>query len=118
MAFDSLEQLTRFMEPYYQAAGDQTLLQDYLDEYQYAECAAAALWNELLGKAGLAMKGTLKIDTGAEKFVYSEPGTMQLACQRAANLYTQRCDDIKGQGSCAIRVSKATVGGVEEAFGR
>ena len=114
----NLEKLTHYMEPYYQDAGDVALLNEYLTEYTYPECAASVLWYELAGKAGLGNKGVQKIDTGAEKFVYSEPGTMQLACIKQGDYYEQRCDDIQGIGSCAIIVDKATVGGVTEAHGR
>ena len=117
MALTDLSQLTRFMAPYYQDAGDQTLLQDYLTKYTYPECAASALWYELAGKAGLALKGVQKIDTGAEKFGYSEPGTMQLACNKQGDYYAGICNDLNGVGSCVATVDKATVGGVTEVYG-
>ncbi len=113
-----LQKLIHFMQPYYQTAADMALLEAYITQYTYAECAASALWYELKGKAGLQLQGVQKIDTGAEKFVYSEPGTMQLACQKNGDYYSQRCDDILGIGSCAVKVSRTTVGGVAETFGK
>ena len=75
------------------------------------------MWYELAGKTGLALQGLQKIDTGAEKFVYSEPGTMQLACHKQGDYYARRCNDLEGNGSCAIKVARTTVGGVTEAYG-
>lgn len=107
-----LEKLKHFMAPYYQDAADETLLNAYLVDYIYAECAASALWYELAGKAALNVKGLQAIDTGAEKFKYSEPGTIQLACQKQGDYYSKLCDNKKGIGSCAIKVQKATVAGI------
>ena len=105
------------MKPNYQCKEDEDLLNDYLTTYTYPECAASALWYELQGSTGLENDGINKISTGAEKFDFSEPGTLQLACQRLGDFYKTRCENIKGIGSAAVKVSKATIGGVEEIFG-
>ncbi len=105
------------MKPYYQETTDNTLLTQYVEDYTYAECAAQALWGELQGSAGMQMEGVQKLDTGAEKFVYSEPGTMQLACKRSADYFGERCEMLTKTGAMAAKVSKASVGGVTEVFG-
>lgn len=112
-----LEKLEHFMKPYYQESGDTTLLETYITDYTYPECAASALWKELAGEVGLQMNGVQKIDSGAEKTVYSEPGTMQLAVIKQGNYYAERCNDIKRIGSIAIKVNSPAVGGIEEIFG-
>ncbi len=109
-----LEKLQHFMAPYYQDASDETLLNSYLTTYTYPECAAAALWNELAGLAGLKNLGVSKIDTGAEKFVFSEPGTVQLACEKQGKYYTKRCNDLQSIGSCAIKVDRSDVAGLTD----
>ena len=88
----NIDKLKRFMKPYYQDKCDEEVLNDYLSTYTHPECAASALWYELQGTAGLSMEGVQKIDTGAEKFVYSEPGTMQLACGKQGKYYQERCE--------------------------
>ncbi len=108
----NLEKLKHFMAPYYQLSTDEDLLNAYLTDYAYPECAASALWYELGGKAGLSRKGAQGIDTGAEKFKYSEPGTIQLACYKQGDLYQERCNVLTGSGSCVVKVSKATVAGI------
>ncbi len=113
----NIDKLKHFMEPYYQEASDLSLLQDYLDEYTHPECAASALWYELKGKIGFDLDGVRKIATGAEKFEYSEIGTMQLACDKNGKYYQSRCEDLAGNGSAAIKVSKADVGGIESYYG-
>ena len=105
------------MSPYYQDVSDTPLLDEYITTYTYPECAASALWFELGGRVGMQMDGVQKIDTGAEKFVYSEPGTMQLACERQGKYFGERCDMVMGHGSAAIKTSKASVGGITEEFG-
>lgn len=117
MCMSDLKKLKHFMNPYYQTDDDNLLLNDYLTDYTYPECAAAALWEELSGSVGLGKEGLLKMSTGAEKFEYGAPGTMQLACEKQAKLYKQRCEDINGIGACAIIVSKTTVAGVTELYG-
>lgn len=112
-----LVKLRHFMSPYYQIDDNNILLNAYLDDYTYPECAAAALWEELGGAVGLGNQGLLKVATGAEKFDYATPGTMQAACVKQAKLYKDRCDVIGGIGSCAVRISKATVAGVTELHG-
>jgi len=112
-----LEKLVHFMAPYYQDVSDETLLNAYLVDYIYPECAASTLWYELAGNTGLQLKGLQKIDTGAEKFVYSEPGTMQLACNKQGDYYAVRCNNLQCIGSFAAIVDKATVGGVAEING-
>lgn len=112
-----LEYLQHFMLPYYNTDADITLLETYLTDYVHPECAASALWNELSGRLAFANEGMLKISIGAEKFEYAAPGTLQLACQRQYNIYSERCDALNSIGSCAIKVDKATVGGVTELFG-
>lgn len=114
----NLEQLRHFMKPYYQEASDDDLLTTYLTTYTYPECAASALWFELAGSVGLEMLGVQKIDSGAEKTVFSEPGTMQLACERQGKYFAERCQDLNGIGSVAIKTSKPSVGGIEEEFGK
>ena len=113
-----LEKLKHFMNPYYQDVSDEALLNVYLTDYTYPECAASALWYELGGKAGLEMQGVQKIDSGAEKTVFSEPGTMQLACDRQANYFGERCNDINGVGSVVVKTSKPNIGGIEETYGK
>jgi hypothetical protein len=113
----SLQKLRKYMKPYYQSDDDNVLLNDYLDEYTHPECAAAALWEELAGEVGLGNEGLLKMSTGAEKFEYGTPGTMQAACEKQAKLYKNRCEAINGEGSCAVKVSSASVGGVTEFYG-
>jgi len=49
----SLENLKRFMKPFYQAVTDETLLNEYIVTYVYPECAAAALWEELATTASV-----------------------------------------------------------------
>ncbi len=110
----NIEKLKHFMKPYYQETTDNSLLNSYLTDHTYPECAAAALWNELVGSVGLENEGTLKIDTGAEKFVFSEPGTMQLACKKSADYYTERCDTVTNVGACAIKVIRSNVAGLTE----
>lgn len=105
------------MKPYYQLDDDNILLNDYLSQYIHPECAASTLWEELSGSIGLGNEGLLKMSTGAEKFEYGTPGTMQLACEKQAKLYKDRCETLTSIGSCAIKVSKATVGGVTETYG-
>jgi len=117
MAMTNLEKLKHFMAPYYQEVADETLLEEYITDYTYPECAASVLWYELSGKTGLQMDGLQKMDTGAEKFVYSEPGTMQLACNKQGDYYAIRCDMKTGSGSSAIKVSKSTVGNISEDYG-
>ena len=117
MSMTNLKKLRHFMSPYYQTDDDNILLNTYLDDYTYPECAAAILWEELGGSVGLGNQGLLKMSTGAEKFEYGTPGTMQAACAKQAALYKDRCDTINGIGACAIRVSKATVAGVTELHG-
>jgi len=112
-----VEKLKHFMKPYYQEVSGVGLLTTDRADYTYPECAASALWFELAGAAGLALEGVQKIDTGAEKFVYSEPGTMQLACDRQGKYFSERCNDLNGYGSASIVVSKPSVGGIEEEFG-
>ena len=63
------------------------------------------------------MEGVQKIDTGAEKFVYSEPGTMQLACEKQGSYFSERCNDLNGSGSVVVKVSTPTVGGISEEQG-
>lgn len=109
----NLDKLKHFMAPYYQDIEDESLLNDYLADYVYPECAASALWYELAGKVGLNLNGTLKIDTGAEKFQYSEPGTMQLACDRQGKYYEGRCKILKGYGAVAVKVEKSSVAGID-----
>ncbi len=113
-----IDKLKHFMQPYYQEDSDLNLLIAYIDDYSYPECAASALWYELGGSAGLEMQGIQKIDSGAEKTVFSEPGTMQLACERQAKYFGERCSDLNGIGSAAIKTSKPSVGGIEEAYGK
>ena len=112
-----LTKLKHFMEPYYQEVTDETLLQEYLTDYTYPECAASALWYELKGKVGFDSDGVRKIATGSEKFEYSEIGTLQLACDKNGKYYGERCDALNQNGSMAVKVSKATVGGVTETYG-
>jgi hypothetical protein len=112
-----LKQLRHFMKPYYQTDDDNILLNDYLTTYTYPECAAGKLWEELGGSKGLGNEGLLKMSTGAEKFEYGTPGTMQLACEKQAKLYNDRCNDIHNIGSCAVKVNKATVANVTEFYG-
>lgn len=114
----NLAKLKHFMAPYYQDASDETLLTDYLANYAYPECAASALWYELRGSKGLELEGVQKIDTGAEKFVYSEPGTIQLACGKQGDYFAERCNMLTGSGSAAIKTSGAKVAGVSQNFGR
>lgn len=109
-----LDKLKHFMKPYYQTDDDETLLNDYLTEYTYAVCAASALWYELAGEVGLNQDGLQQVDTGAEKFKYSEPGTIQLACTRQAAHYEKRCNAINKIGSCSVKVIKAPVAGIED----
>jgi len=109
--------LKHFMKPYYQELTDMSLLADYITDYTYPECAASALWYELAGEKGLALDGIQKIDTGAEKFVYSEPGTMQLACEKQGKYFAERCNDINGSGSVVVKTSKPTIGGISELYG-
>lgn len=113
-----VEKLKHFMNPYYQDLVDLGLLTAYITDYQYPECAASALWYELSGKAGLEMQGVQKIDSGAEKTVFSEPGTMQLACDRQGKYFGERCKDLNGIGSVAIKTSKPSIGGIEETYGK
>ncbi len=109
-----LAKLKHFMKPYYQEETDEELLNAYIAQYIHPECAASALWYELMGSVGLHVDGLQQIDTGAEKFKYSEPGTVQLACERAAKHYEKRCNSILGIGSCVAKVKKATVAGIED----
>lgn len=106
------------MKPYYQDVSDVDFLTAYITDYTYPECAASALWNEMVGAVGLAMQGVQKIDSGAEKTVYSEPGTMQLACQKQADYFGIRCNDLRGIGSVAIKTVKPSIGGIEEEYGK
>lgn len=115
---EDIDKLKHFMSPYYQEDSDLNLLIAYIDDYIYPECAASALWYELGGTVGLGMEGVQKIDSGAEKTVFSEPGTMQLACKRQADYFGERCNDLKGVGSCAIKTSKPSIGGIPEANGK
>ncbi len=117
MALSDLQKLTRFMAPYYQEVGDQTILQDYLTEYTYPECAASALWYELGGTAGMEMQGVSKVDAGAEKFVYNTPSTIQQGLMKQGDYYKERCKDLSNIGSAAIKVSKCPVGNITETFG-
>ena len=112
-----LEQLVHYMAPYYQEAGDLVLLQQYLDKYTYPECAASKLWYELGGKIGLESEGILKVSSGAEKTEYGAPGTMQLACKNQGDYYADLCNALNNIGSVAVKVSKATVGGIPEEYG-
>jgi len=113
-----VDKLKHFMKPYYQEDVDLGLLTAYISDYSYPECAASALWFELAGAVGLEMQGVQKIDSGAEKTVYSEPGTMQLACEKQGKYFGERCNDLSGVGSVAIKTSKPAVGGIEEAYGK
>lgn len=113
MARTNLEKLAHYMKPLYQEATDVALLEEYLSEYTYPECAAAKLWEEKAGEYALSGGGITEMITGAEKFKYSSPETLQKVAMENAYRYQQRCDDIKGYGSCAIPVAKAPVGGVE-----
>jgi len=108
----SLENLKRFMKPFYQAVTDETLLNEYIVTYVYPECAAAALWEELATTASVQTTGINEIDTGGEKFKYFSPKTMQEVCLKAVVLYSNRCDALKGGGSCAIRIKQSDVAGV------
>lgn len=112
MSLSDLDRLKHYMEPYYQEDSDEDLLSAYLEDYTYPECAAEKLWFELEGKAGLGLQGLTKMDTGSEAFTYSEPGTMQLACQKAAEYYREQCFIKKRVGSAAIKVAKTPIGGV------
>jgi len=94
------------------------LMTEYVSQYTYAECAASALWSELSGTVGLQDQGLSKIDTGAEKFVYSAPTTLQEACRNQAKYYSQLCRNLNGEGSAAIKVAHETVAGVTGTFGR
>ena len=115
---EDIDKLKHFMKPYYQDVGDLTLLNDYLTDYTYPECAASALWFELGGSKGLEMEGVQKIDSGAEKTVFSEPGTMQLACEKQGRYFGERCNDLNGSGSIMIKTSSPSVGGIEETYGK
>ena len=117
MCLSDLQKLRRFMKPYYQDDDDNVVLNAYLTDYTYPECAAQVLWEELSGEVGLGNMGLLKMSTGAEKFEYGTPGTIQAACDKQAKLYKERCEVINGVGSCAIKVSKSSVGGVTELYG-
>lgn len=112
----NLEKLQKFMRPYYQTETDETMLSEYITTYTYPECAAAALWEELLGEAGLVNKGVESIDTGAEKFKYNAPTTVQDAIRMQIELYTERCNVLTGNCSSAIRVAKTAVGGISEDY--
>jgi len=109
-----LNKLKHFMKPYYQTLEDEDFLLSYLTTYKYAECAASALWFEKAGEASLNVDGLQQIDTGAEKFKYSEPGTIQLSCERQGKYYEKRCNDKLNINSCAIRVIKPTVANIED----
>lgn len=113
----STEKLKHFMKPYYQEITDISLLETYIADYAYPECAASVLWFELAGELGFQMDGVQKLDTGAEKFVYSEPGTMQLACEKQGKYFAERCNDLNGYGSVMVKVAKGSVGGIAEEFG-
>lgn len=108
----NLAKLKHFMSPYYQEIADEELLNDYLIDYIYPECAASALWYELAGKAGLDINGLQQLDTGAEKFKYSEPGTIQLACEKQGKYFERRCNYLTKTGACLIKVEKSTVAGI------
>lgn len=116
---DELDKLKHFMKPYYQDGTPETdaFLTAYLTEYTYAECAAAALWGEKAGELAFENEGLLKTSTGAEKFEFGAPGTMQLAAKNQSEYYQSRCDDLNSVGACAIRVKKNSVGGIEEING-
>ena len=114
MAMTEIEKLKHFMKPYYQETSDNTLLQTYIEDYTYSECAAQTLWSELMGEAGMQMEGLQKIDTGAEKFVYSEPGTMQLACKKASDYYGERCAIRNNVGAVAVKVTRSNVAGLTQ----
>jgi len=111
MAMTNLDKLKHFMKPYYQEVTDEVLLNEYLSQYTYPECAAAALWEELSGSAGMVTDALNEIDTGGEKIKYFSPETMQKTCLANAKMYQQRCNDIKGVGGCAISVMRSTVAG-------
>lgn len=112
-----LAKLKHFMSPYYQEDVDEALLNDYLTDYKYPECAASKLWYELKGKLALGMDGLRKIATGAEKFEYVEPTTLQAACDKNGKYYEEQCAALKYEGSMAIRVAKTTIGGITEEYG-
>ena len=112
-----IDKLKHFMEPYYQDITDETLLQEYLDENIYPECAASKLWYELQGKVGFQNEGISKINTGAEKFEYSQIGTLQLACERNGKYYDDKCKELNQNGSLVVRIAKGVVGGVTEDYG-
>ena len=107
-----LEKLTHFMKPFYQDAGDQTLLQAYLTDYTYPECAAAALWEELASSASMQASGISEIDTGAEKFKYFAPDTVHKTALASAKIYNDRCAALTGQTLCMVRVKQSDVAGI------
>ena len=105
------------MEPYYQEDTEEPILVAYLTSYVYPECAASKLWYELKGKVALGMDGIRKISTGAEKFEYVEPTTLQAACDKNGKYYAAECAALKHEGSLAVRVAKGSVGGITEEYG-
>lgn len=109
----NLDKLKRFMYPLYQEIADEVILEEYLVEYIYPECAAAAMWEEESGRYALQGKGIVEFVTGAEKFKYASPDTLAFVATNAAKMYRGRCNDIQGNGSCAVKVSRETVAGIE-----
>jgi len=107
-----LIKLKRFMNPHYQLPADVEILEDYLTEYTYAECAAGKLWEEKATSYTAKDTAVTEVTTGGEKFKLSSPETAQKTAITAANLYNGRCKDKWGNLGCAIRITQSTVAGI------
>jgi len=108
----SLEKLTHFMKPNYQLDSDKTFLEDYITEYTYPECAAAALWEEIAGSLAPNASDVGEITTGAEKFKFISPLTTQSSALVTAKIYSDRCDILNNNLGCAIRITQSAVAGI------
>jgi len=58
-----LEKLQKYMYPYYQDVGDETLLEVYLTDFLTPYCAASELWGELAPSiiAGKQLSHTVQV---------------------------------------------------------
>ena len=104
-----LEKLQKYMYPYYQDVGDETLLEVYLTDFLTPYCAASELWGELAPSI-IAGKTVKSYSTGAERTEYLDPVKITQTCTYFSMCYARKCKEASGTNtSQAVLLTKPEI---------
>ena len=105
----ALDQLKRYMYPYYQEEADEVVLAEYLGKYGSSYCAASAMWAQQAARiiAGSTVKS---YGTGAERTEFVDMAKITEFCNWQSMYYGNKCKAESGKSTGqAILVSKPTI---------